>query len=477
MYKTETNANPLSSNIYCADPTSVVYNGRVYVYGTNDNQQYEVKGSGNGGGYEHIKSLVVFSSDDMVNWVYHGAIDVAAVCPWIINSWAPSIVSRVEEDGLTHFYLYFSNCGCGVGVITATDPLGPWSDPLGKPLIYQNMQGLQNCPVPFDPGVCIDENGVGWLAFGGGASGKTVHSGVPKIVRLGSDMFTFDSEFVSIDAPYFNEASELNYIDGVYYYTFCNDWNDHRKDWDYENIEPTPRCAMEYMTTKTPLVAESWEYKGAYFYNPGQNAEGQSGMPWGNNHTHFFDFEGKYYILHHAALLEALSGAKDGFRSLMVDYLPVDSDSQSINMTAGSYEGVEQIKPLDPYSENSGAVMFTSADIGFTPGMNPSAKSLSSDAVIYVKGCDFAYGASSFSADVKGEGRIEIRFDSLDSQPAAFIEFQNDDYQIVTSCDFKPSEGRIHNIYIVFSGAEIELKSWNFQKSETSHCPEKSFDK
>lgn len=32
--------NPLITNIFCADPTSVEYNGRLYVYGTNDNQQY-----------------------------------------------------------------------------------------------------------------------------------------------------------------------------------------------------------------------------------------------------------------------------------------------------------------------------------------------------------------------------------------------------------------------------------------------------
>lgn len=67
VYKTEANANPISSNIYCADPTGVVHNGRLYVYGTSDQQQLEVKGHGNGSGYEHIKSLVIFSTDDMAN--------------------------------------------------------------------------------------------------------------------------------------------------------------------------------------------------------------------------------------------------------------------------------------------------------------------------------------------------------------------------------------------------------------------------
>ena len=96
----------------------------------------------------------------MVNWVYHGRIETGEIAPWLYNSWAPSI-----------------------------------------------------CPSPFDPSVCIDENGTGWLTFGGGtpASGAKVHTNIPKIVKLGKDMLSFDSEFFSIDAPYFFEASELNY--------------------------------------------------------------------------------------------------------------------------------------------------------------------------------------------------------------------------------------------------------------------------
>ena len=47
-------------------------------------------------------SLGMLSTDDMVNWTYHGLIDVKALSPWGIASWAPSIVSRVESDGKTY---------------------------------------------------------------------------------------------------------------------------------------------------------------------------------------------------------------------------------------------------------------------------------------------------------------------------------------------------------------------------------------
>ena len=470
VYKDERNANPISPNIFCADPTSVEYNGRLYVYGSNDTQQAE---NDTVNDYDYIKSLVVLSTDDMANWIYHGRIEVDEIAPWIANSWAPSIVSRVEEDGLTHFYLYFSNGGGGVGVITSTDPVGPWSDPLGAPLVYQNMPGLENCPAPFDPGVCIDENGTGWLTFGGGnaADGGVVHTNVPKVARLGADMLSFDSEFVSIDAPYFCEASELNYIDGTYYYTYCNDWQ-NRSKWDRKDIPAPPTCSMAYMTTKTPLDADSWEYKGAYFYNSGQNANGESGMRWGNNHTHFCEFQGTNYIVHHTLLLEELTGGTAGYRSIMVDYLPMNAADGEIPITAASRHGVSQIKLLDPYAVNSGAVMFTSADIGYTDGNDPAAKSKADGAWIYVKGADFGYGASAFTADVKGKGRIEVRLDSISGEAVSFIEFDNADYAKVRSAEFSQFDGRNHNIYLVFSGADIELRSWQFTKGSEKLRPE-----
>lgn len=475
VYKTERNANPISTNIFCADPTAVEYEGRLYVYGTNDTQQAEQDTTND---YDQIKSLVVFSTDDMANWVYHGRIETGEIAPWIQNSWAPSIVSRKEKDGKTHFYLYFSNNGNGVGVITATNPLGPWSDPLGEPLVYQNMPGLENCPAPFDPGVVIDENGTGWLSFGGGvnASGNKVHTKVPKVVKLGEDMLSFASEFVSIDAPYFFEASELNYINGTYYYTYSTDWQQRGAGWDYEGMDPPPTCSMAYLTTKTPLDSESWEYRGAYFYNSGQNAEGESGLRWGNNHTHFCEYQGTNYILHHTLILEELMGGTAGFRSLMVDYLPMNKETGEIPITAASRKGVEQIKLLDPYSENSGAVMFTCADIGYTDTVNPAAKSNTEGAWIYVNGADFGYGASEFTAQVKGKGRIEVRLDDLSNDAAAFIEFDCDEYTWVRSTDFADFDGRNHNIYLVFSSADIELNAWQFKKEEKKARPEEEID-
>jgi arabinoxylan arabinofuranohydrolase len=98
---TKTTGNPLISNIFCADPTAVEYEGRLYVYGTNDQQQYEAVGAEGSNTYEHIKSLVMLSTDDMVNWTYHGTIDVGEISPWAIASWAPSVVSIITPTAFS----------------------------------------------------------------------------------------------------------------------------------------------------------------------------------------------------------------------------------------------------------------------------------------------------------------------------------------------------------------------------------------
>ena len=85
-YKLENTANPISPNVFCAAPTCVEYEGRLYIYGTNDHQQYAAVGDDGKNSYEHIKSIVMLSTEDMVNWEYHGIIDTAKTALWINNS-------------------------------------------------------------------------------------------------------------------------------------------------------------------------------------------------------------------------------------------------------------------------------------------------------------------------------------------------------------------------------------------------------
>ncbi len=474
-YKSALYNNPISSEVFCADPTAVEYNGRLYVYGTNDHQQCREKGEDKDNTYEKIKSLVAFSTDDMVNWVYHGEINVGEIAPWIMNSWAPTITSRVEEDGLTHFYLYFSNNGTGTGVITSTDPLGPWEDPLGKALVQYDTEGLTDCPNPFDPGVVIDDNGVGWLSFGAGKAkdGTDYMPGSARIVKLGKDMISFDSDFTEIPAPYLFEASELNYINGTYVYTYNCDWSDHTEKWDYDCPAPS-MCSMVYMTTKTPLDPESWEMKGECFRNPGL-----SGLEYSNNHTHMHKYKGKWYMFYHTLLLKKSMKIKGGYRSLGVDEINVDEEKVTIEPTGGTKEGVSAADGLDPYTAHLGAELCSTADITFDcTDMNaPLAVSDGAGSWTNVKNVvfsdsDTAQDGLRFIAEVKGSGRIEVRLGAADGELLTSLDFDSpDSFTDVFNKDVSSVSGT-KDLYFVYSSKDITMKLWQFDGAKTEEQEE-----
>ena len=230
-YKGTSEANPISSNVFCADPTGLEYNGRLYVYGSNDHQQFIANGKKGENNYGEIKSIVVFSTADMVNWTFHGTIDTKKLCSaWTTNpwwhgygvSWAPSVTWRTNsETGEDEFFLYFCNSSHGVGVLTASSPIGPWKSPNKELMITYDTPGAnaQGTNANFDPGVTIDDNGVGWISFGG-LGPSTLMPNAARIIKLKPSMTEVDGSAAIIPAPYHFEANELNVIGGKYVYTY-----------------------------------------------------------------------------------------------------------------------------------------------------------------------------------------------------------------------------------------------------------------
>lgn len=91
-YKKSGENNPLYTQRFGADPGVMEYNGRVYVYMTNDVVEYDVNGNVTENTYGQVNKINCISSDDMVNWTDHGAINVAGsdgVAKWASLSWAP----------------------------------------------------------------------------------------------------------------------------------------------------------------------------------------------------------------------------------------------------------------------------------------------------------------------------------------------------------------------------------------------------
>ena len=273
-YKADNNNNPISASVFCADPTALDYNGRLYVYGSNDHQQFIKNNKKDGNGYGDIKSLVVLSTDDMVNWTFHGTIDVQKICStwkvaggqWykgFMNSWAPSVTWRTTEDGKEEFFLYFANTSHGVGVLKADSPVGPWTSPLNHSMINRDTPGVLPCSWIFDPGVVIDENGTGWISFGGGdpnEQGTTLQPNNALFAKLDASMTALDGKPARIPAPYHFEASELNIMNGKFVYTYCSSWAE-RKDAEWNaykqehnlKIGKPNTCTMCYMVSDDPM--------------------------------------------------------------------------------------------------------------------------------------------------------------------------------------------------------------------------------
>ena len=483
-YKTASSGNPISPCVFCADPTAFEFEGRLYVYGTNDHQQFIANKKTGDNGYGNIKSLVVFSTDDMMNWTFHGTIDVGTVCGnWCGQSWAPSAVWRKTANGTNEFFIYFANGGGSVGVIKSTkSPVGPFTSPRTSAMITHGMPGVDPCNWVFDPGVVIDDSGTGWIAFGGGdpqSTGSKLMPGNSRIAKLKSTMTALDGSAVNLPAPYLFEASELNMMNGRYVYTYNTSWSD-RNDWGSynkrgSNAAPST-CSMCYMVTDNPLDPDAWEYRGEYVPNPGN-----FGFGYGNNHTHLQKYEGKYYLFYHSSMLEQnMNTGASGFRSIGVNTVTVDEYNQKIDKLTMNTAGVEGIRNLDPFKLQEAETMSTCGGIAYEDFTNivkaSSINKLGNDASknlqvrmsagswFMVRKADFgSNGVSAFTLRAKGTGRLEVRLGRIGARAAVAVDFSSSDFEDYTvAVDTAAFSGVKSVFFVVAEGSNVYLDSWQF---------------
>lgn len=464
--KTPPNRNPLLAHKFGADPYALVYEDRVYLYMTSDTLEYDEEGQAKENSYGSIRRLTVISSADLANWTDHGEIAVAGqegTAKWATQSWAPAIACK-RIDGQDRFFLYFANNGSGVGVLRGDSPLGPWTDPVGGPLISAGTPGVEGVPWIFDPAVLVDEDGQGYLYFGGGIpEGQHEMPNSARVVRLGDDMVSLQGAAEVIPAPYMFEDAGIHKHEDVYYYTYCSNFHEGERP-----AGSPPPGEIACMTSASPTGP--WTYQGTFLHNPGHYF-GVSG----NNHHAVFRFRDQWYIAYHAQTLSAAMGVAHGYRSTHLDRLEL-REAGKLPETAATMEGVPQLGAHDPYRATGGHTCAWSAGLRTEAkyaGGEGTACVLSPGGWSGLAGVDFGnVGPARFVAYAKaagsGGGILEVRLGTPDGPAVCEVAVQPGEGFRERSAEL--STGAVtgaHDLFFVFRAedpsADCVLRSWRFE--------------
>lgn len=468
----ETINSMLVSQRFIADPTTIEYNGRLYVYGTTDEIEFDGKANVISNAY-NTHTLSCISTDDMVNWRDEGQIDVTELTTYAKKSWAPSIVSK-EVNGETKFFIYYTTGGDGIAVLEADSPTGPWKDPLGKRIIDRSLPTCSEKEVPwlFDPGVFVDDDGAAYIYFGGNNSGNNAG----RVCRLNDDMISLDIDTMhTLDPYYYFEDNEINKFGGTYYYSYSTNWS---ADLANGKDPYTGQACIAYYTADNPYMKNA-AYHGTVFANPG-NSYGHVY----NNHHHIFTFKEETYIAYHTTYLErALYGTKQGYRNLHIDKLTINEDGTL--SAENTYRGVGTAGKEDAYVTNAANNM--SDNGGIKTAYSPSRKQMVLSEIhtgdwAKVSGVDFAgTGAKALQmsiASTAGQGSVEVYIDGKPgdetSQRIAVLPVSStgtDVYKTVSANLEKTITG-VHDLYFVFRGSEYTVSDWKFLTTDISAIPE-----
>ena len=449
-YKKTNENNPLFTQRFGADPGVMEYNGRVYVYMTNDVIEYDSSGNVVENTYGKINKINCISSDDMVNWTDHGCINVAGsdgVAKWASNSWAPCAAHKTI-NGKEKFFLYYCNGGNGVCVLTADSPTGPWSDPLGHALITRSVPNCSDIPWLFDPAVFVDDDGTGYLCFGGGVpDGKNAMPSTTRVVQLGEDMTSIVGTPATINAPYVFEDSGINKIGNKYYYTYCSNWSTGGNQYGLSS------AAIEYMIADNPLGP--YIYGGELFKNQGNFFAGMTG----NNHHSIVELNNQLYLFYHSRPVEKAMGIDGNYRSPQVDKITMNGTK--MNSVTGTMSGIAQLKNINPYAKVQAETMSNQSNNISVNGLGDTTVHGSKGSWITVNGVNCSNGAKTLNIKASSSNGAVIKVCKGDAQgeAVAYAEIPSGMSEIKV-----PVIGTItgnNKLTFVFSG-DVDFDYWYF---------------
>lgn len=258
---------PILPDFY-ADPSARVFGNTIWIYPSHD-----IAGSK---GWNMV-DWHCFSSKDMVNWTDHGVIFGLKDITWADKfAWAPDCIKRNGR------YFFYYPADFQIGVAIAKSPSGPFSDPLGKPLIAKGEGGTN----AMDPCVFIDDDGQAYLYYG---QNKLC------VVKLKKDMISVEGKIEEIPLKNFHEGIWMHKRNGLYYLSYPSDKGDKTAN------------LLEYSIGTSPYGP--FEYKGIIMDNRSRNI-----------HHSIVKFKNKWVLFYH------VQGPSPYERRVCMEYLEYNND-------------------------------------------------------------------------------------------------------------------------------------------------------
>ena len=478
--------NPISSYHYLADPSCASDGDTFYIltdvddYNNQTNWNYDIVG------------LYAFTSEDMKNWTDHGMIfrSKREFGNYPSNTWASGIAVK---DGKV--YIVYPDGASGVGMITAPAIDGPYTDPVkethgvnriaGGGSLIGSCDGIAHC---FDPGILIDDDGKGYVIFGGGESSSRPYGNNFDIISFteSNGKITFDKNSLKkVSLPNSFEAPYLHKKGSTYYLSFNN--RSQIIDYGMSNNIWGP---YTFVGTVIPGIGSV----------PDAHGEG------GNNHQGFAPFKDKWYAVYHdrrlvtsdnhpAATTQAGVRSEnpnyENHRSVSIDELTWSGDK--MNKLTFTREGPKQIKNFDPYktykATTSSKQMNIRSRTDWTKGQ-PVVHVLlpltsRSESWIRVSGVDFGNGAQNLrikAANVGDGNKIEIHTGSASGTLAGTCELAktaNNKTFVDNDCEMKGLTGVIDQVFFVFKNngkdSTMGVLEWEFQGTKREPEPQTAF--
>ncbi len=430
-------ANPIIQSVFTADPSPMVYKDAVYLYTSHDEDVIEKN-------FFTMKNWRCISTTDMANWTDHGMVASREAFSWAGDNgaWAPQCISR---DG--KFYLYCPIQLKGIGVLVSDSLFGPFTDPIGRPLISQSFADI-------DPTVFIDDDGQAYLYWG--------NPGL-YYVKLNKDMISYSGSIVTVplNAQSFGKRSSnerpSTYEEGPWFYK--------RDNLYYLVFAAGPVSEhIGYSTSLTPTGPST--YAGVVMPTQGGSF---------TNHPGVCDYKGNSYFFYHNAALPDGGGYH---RSVCVEQFKYNSDKSipKLNMTEN---GPEQIGNLNPYDTVQAETICWESGIETEKcsegGMQVS--NIQNGDYVKVKGVDFGFGATTFEARVTSAnsgGNIELHLDSPTGTLVGTCAVAGTgSWQAWTtkSCSVSGAAGK-HDLFLKFTGGSgflFNVNWWKFNQPVTKH--------